>query len=448
VHAAVAAHRHPMTTLRFGAPASIATEARVPGDKSISHRALLLSACARGATTIEGINRGEDANATICALRSLGIDVIDDGANVRVTGAEFAADAGPIDCGNSGTTMRLLMGALAGRTSCRLDGDASLRRRPMERVAGPLRMMGAVIETAAGGVPPVALRTGGRLRPIDYALPVASAQVKSAILIAALRADGITTVRSRRASRDHTERMLSAMGAALRTEGDATSIEAGQLRALERIVIPGDLSAAIFFLVAAALMPGALLEIVGVGVNPTRTAAFDVMRAMGARLDIRAIGEEHGEPLAAIRIRGGAALRGFEIAPDMVPGLIDEIPALCALATLADGESVVREASELRVKESDRIASTVRLLRAFGAEAIETESGIVVRGGLRKQTPATIDTNGDHRIGMSAAALAAASGVPVEIRDSACIATSFPDFADRWSEAFGTPVSIIDDRLY
>jgi 3-phosphoshikimate 1-carboxyvinyltransferase len=443
VRTAAAAHRHSMTTLRLGPPTSIASEARVPGDKSISHRALLLSACAHGATAIEGLNRGEDAKATIGALRAVGIEVDDDVAAVRVTGGEFARDAGAIDCGNSGTTMRLLMGALAGRTDCTLDGDTSLRRRPMERVADPLRMMGAAVETEAGGVPPVALRTGGHLRAIDYTQPVASAQVKSAILLAALRADGITTIRFRRTSRDHTERMLAAMGASIRTERGAVSIDAGPLRALGFIAVPGDPSAAIFFLVAAALTRGATLDITGVCVNPTRTAAFEVMRAMGARLGIRSTSEEHGEPVATIAINGGSPLRGFEILPRMVPGLIDEIPALCALAALADGESVVREASELRVKESDRIGSTVRLLHAFGADAIETEDGIVVRGGSPLREPAPIDTRGDHRIGMTAAALAAAAGVPVEIRDAACIATSFPDFADRWREAFGTTVSIV-----
>jgi 3-phosphoshikimate 1-carboxyvinyltransferase len=443
VRAAAAAHRHLMATLRFGPPSSIASEARVPGDKSISHRALLFSACARGTTTIEGINRGDDVNTTIRALRALGIEVDEDTSFVRVAGGEFTGDAGTIECANSGTTMRLLMGALAGRTACTLDGDASLRRRPMERVAEPLRMMGAAIETAAGGVPPVILRRGGDLRAIDYALPVASAQLKSAILLAALRADGITTVRSRRAARDHTERMLAAMGAALRTERNATSIEAGPLRALERIVVPGDPSAAIFFLVAAAMMPGAAVDITGVCVNPTRTAAFDVMRSMGAGIEIQATGVEHGEPVATIAIEGGSKLRGFAITPSMVSGLIDEIPALCALAALAGGESVVREASELRVKESDRIASTVRLLRAFGAEAREVADGIIVRGGSPLREPPVIDTHGDHRIGMTAAALAAAVGVPVEIRDAACISTSFPDFADRWSDAFGTSVSIL-----
>jgi 3-phosphoshikimate 1-carboxyvinyltransferase len=432
-----------MTTLRLGPPTSIASEARVPGDKSISHRALLLSACARGATSIEGLNRGGDANATIGALRALGVEVDDGGTIVRVVGNEFAVDGGAIDCGNSGTTMRLLMGALAGRTGCTLDGDASLRRRPMERVAEPLRMMGAAISTASGGLPPVRMQVGARLHAIDYAQPVASAQVKSAILLAALRADGITTVRFRRASRDHTERMLAAMGAAVRSESDAVSIEAGPLHALERIVVPGDPSAAIFFVVAAARLRGAVLEIPGVCVNPTRTAAFDVMHAMGASLQFRAAVEEHGEPTATIVIETGSVLRGFEITPAMVPRLIDEIPALCALAALADGESVVREASELRVKESDRIASTVSLLRAFGADAIETEDGIVVRGGAQLHEPQAIDTHGDHRIGMTAAALAAAIGVPVEIRDAACIATSFPDFAAHWSSAFGTSVSIV-----
>jgi len=437
----IAAHRHAMTAIRFGAPRALAPEVRVPGDKSISHRALLLSACARGATVIEGINRGEDAMATISALRALGIDVADDGTTVRVDGGEFIAAAGAIDCGNSGTTMRFLMGVLAGRTMCTLDGDASLRRRPMERVTGPLRSMGAGIETASGGLPPVTLRAGGPLHAIDYALPVASAQVKSAILLAGLRATGVTTVRSPLLSRDHTERMLAAMGASVRSEGGVTSIQPGTLRRIERFVVPRDPSAAIFFFVAAARMTGAAMTVPGVCVNPTRTGAFDVMRAMGVRLRIGEASLHHGEPIAAVGIEGGASLRAVEVTAAMVPGLIDEIPALCALAALAEGEFVVRGAGELRVKESDRIASTVRLLRAFGADARETDDGIVVRGGRTLHEPAPIETFGDHRIGMSAAGLAAAIGTPVEVRDATCIATSFPDFAARWADAFGMEVS-------
>ena len=429
-----------MASLRFGPPGIVSTEARIPGDKSISHRALTLSACARGMTTIKGLNRGDDALATIRALRTLGIAVDDDGMTVRIAGAEFALDAGAIDCGNSGTTMRLLMGMLAGTTSCTLDGDASLRRRPMERVAAPLRSMGAAIDTALGGVPPVNIRRGGNLHAIDYSLPVASAQVKSAILLAGLKASGVTTVRSPLASRDHTERMLAAMGASVRVDGLVTSIQPGPLRAIELLEVPGDPSAAVFFLIAAAGLPRAKMLIDRVCVNPTRTGAFAVMRAMGARLRIGEETQRHGEPVAAISIEGGAALRAAQITPEMLPSLIDEVPALCALAALADGDFVVRGAEELRVKESDRIASTVRMLRAFGADAIETGDGLMVRGGSTLHPPVAIDTNGDHRIGMSAAALAVAIGAPIEIQDSACIGTSFPDFAVHWSAAFGPTV--------
>ena len=432
-----AAHRFPMTALRFGPPGVVASGARIPGDKSISHRALLLSACAHGSTVIEGLNRGDDMLATLGALRALGIAVDDEGTTVRIAGGEFGRDAGRIECGNSGTTMRLLMGALAGRTACALDGDASLRRRPMERVAEPLRLMGSAIDTSPGGVPPVKMGICGGLRAIEYVQPVASAQVKSAILLAGLRADGITTVRSPQASRDHTERLLTAMGASLRTDGLTTSIDPGALHAIERLVVPGDPSAAVFFLAAAASMSRAAMVVPDVCVNPTRTGAFDVMRAMGAQLEIGTPSQYHGEPVAAISIKGGAALRGVEISPEMVPSLIDEIPALCALAALAEGEFVVRGALELRVKESDRIASTVRMLRAFGAKAYETDDGIIVRGGASLHAPDIIDTDGDHRIGMSAAALAAAIGAPLEIEDAACIGTSFPDFAACWSEAFG-----------
>lgn len=429
-----------MASLRFGPPGLVAPTARIPGDKSISHRALLLSSCALGTTAIEGLNRGGDTLATLRALRALGIAVDDDGSTVRVTGGDFAAGAGTIDCGNSGTTMRLLMGMLAGRTSCTLDGDASLRHRPMERVAAPLRSMGAEIESAAGGVPPVNMRLGGALRAIDYALPVASAQVKSAILLAGLRASGVTTVRSPHASRDHTERMLAAMGVSVQVDGLTTSVQPATLRAIEFLEVPGDPSAAVFFLIAAAAMPRANILVREVCVNPTRTGAFDVMRSMGARLQVGPESFRHAEPIASLSIEGGTKLHSVEIFPEMVPSLIDEIPALCALASLAEGEFIVRGAAELRVKESDRIAATVRMLHAFGADAIETDDGLIVRGGSTLHPPAAIDTNGDHRIGMSAAALAAAIGAPVEIQDSACIGTSFPDFAAHWSAAFGLTV--------
>ena len=415
VRTARTAHRNPMTALRFGPPGATSSEGRIPGDKSISHRAILLSACARGTTAIEGINRGDDVLASMTALRAQGISVDDDGSIVRVAGGEFISDAGRIDCGNSGTTMRLLMGALVGRTACTLDGDVSLRRRPMERAAEPLRLMGATINTAAGGVPPVHLLLGGSLRSIEYFQPVASAQVKSAILLSGLRVEGVTTVLSAQASRDHTERMLASMGARLRIEPGGVSIERGPLRAIERLVVPGDPSAAIFFLVAASSRRNAKMVIRDVCVNPTRTGAFDIMRQMGARLHIGAHSERSGEPVAAITVEG----RGYSSRrpnPDRRRSQASSMdPPLCALAALAEGEFVVRGAAELRVKEPIGMCRPPNA-RAFGGEALETDDGIIVRGGAKLHAPTAIDTGGDHRIGMSAAALAAAIGEPIEIR--------------------------------
>jgi 3-phosphoshikimate 1-carboxyvinyltransferase len=427
-----------MSVLRLGTPTAFGKSFQVPGDKSISHRAVILSATARGTSTIRGLNRGEDVAATIRAMRSLGVTIEESEDAVRVTGGWLAPEAGIIDCGNSGTTMRLTMGLLAGRTTCTLDGDASLRRRPMDRVAEPLGAMGAEIATT-GGTPPIRItRRAARLRGIDYPLPVASAQVKSALLLAGLRADGATTVRSPHASRDHTERMLAAMGARIDASETTVRIEPGELTGIEDLVVPGDLSAAVYFIIVIAMSSShALADIVDVGVNPSRTAALDVMRHMGVDAATRDELVLSNEPRARLSVTGGASLRSAQINPGDVPNCIDEIPALCALAALGGVRLEVRGARELRVKESDRVAATAGLLRAFGGHVDELEDGLIVHERHPLRAPVRVNTLGDHRIGLTAATLAAALGSPIEIEDADCIATSFPDFAVMWSAAFG-----------
>jgi len=426
-----------MSRIALSAPLTKAADLVMPGDKSISHRIVMLSAIARGQTEIRGLNGGDDVGRTIRALQAVGASIRSAGKALVVSGAaELRDPAGAIDCGNSGTTMRLLMGLLAGRIRGTLDGDASLRRRPMDRVALPLRRMGADIETGAAGRPPVAL--GGRraLRAIEFTLPVASAQLKSAVLFAALRAEGTTTVSSPVATRDHAERMLAAMQAPIRFGGPVLSVQRGELAALGTYAVPGDISGAAFFLIAAAALPGFTLVVREVCVNPTRSAVIDALRAMGVKLSIRNVRVQHDEPRADIEVRGTGSLRGISIGGAAVPALIDELPALCALGAVADGEFSLRNAGELRTKESDRLATSAALLRSFGAEVRELDDGLTVRRGERLRAPERISTAGDHRIGMAAAALATALRQPLVIDDADCIATSFPDFAATWSRAF------------
>ena len=398
----------------------------------------MLAGIARGTTTIANCNRGDDVARSIAALRALGARARWSGRELFIEGTEdLRRPARTIDCGNSGTTLRLLMGLLAGRVDARLDGDHSLRRRPMERVAAPLRAMNAEIETGPRGRAPVGIhRIEGTLAGIEYRMPVASAQLKSALLLAGLRASGVTRVISPLACRDHTERMLAAMGAPLQFTAHEAAVRSGWLRALERYEVPGDISAATFFLVAAAALPGFRLELHGVGVNPTRSAVLDALRAMGVALTVSKVRERHGEPFADIEVRGGAALRGIDIAPAAVPNLIDELPALCALAAVAEGTFCVRGAAELRVKESDRIARTVALLHSFGVGVRDAGDGIIIEGRRRLRSPQRISTAGDHRLGMTAASLAAIARAPITIDDADCIETSFPGFARAWVDAF------------
>jgi 3-phosphoshikimate 1-carboxyvinyltransferase len=409
----------------------------VPGDKSISHRAFLLAAIARGSTRIAGANRGADVLATIRALRALGVRIARHAQDFIVEGApRLRAPAHPIDCGNSGTTMRLLAGLLAGRVNAVLDGDASLRRRPMERVTRPLNRMGAQIRCSRGGHAPLRICGAGPLHGAKIALEVQSAQVASAVMLAALGARGATTIAPVRSLRDHTQRMLRSFGVRVTQRGAAISVTPTQLVSPREIVIPGDLSSAVFFVCAAAVVPGARIRLARIGVNPTRTAILDVLRAMGVRLEIHPVRSSGPEPAADLIVAGGAPLRNVRVPNAIVPEIIDEIPALCALSATASGVLRLRGARELRHKESDRVATVVGLLQAFGADARALADGIVVTGGKPLRAPDRVPTHGDHRIGMAAAILAAAARAPLTIDESGCIATSFPEFSLAWRAAF------------
>ena len=420
-------------------------EIRVPGDKSISHRAVMLGAIADGDTRIRGLLEGEDVLATVAAFRSMGVEIEgpDEGeAIVHGVGREgLRAPAAAIDLGNAGTAMRLLAGLLAGqRFGCTLTGDASLRRRPMRRIAEPLSRMGARMETAEGGTPPLAIRLCDRLAPIDYAIPVASAQVKSCLLLAGLYAGGRTCVREPAPTRDHTERMLSAFGVTLSREGSCTCIEGGGRLAAAEIDVPGDLSSAAFFLAAAAGRPGSDLLVRDVGVNPTRAGILAVLDQMGAdvsRSNLRAAG---GEPVADLRVRG-TELRGVDVDPALVPLAIDEFPAVFVAAAGARGTTRVSGAGELRVKESDRLAVSAAGLAALGVPVRLTGDGMVIEGGAT--SGGEVDSAGDHRIAM--AFTVAAAGGPVRVRNCRNVATSFPGF-ETFANAVGLDVEVVDAR--
>lgn len=403
----------------------------VPGDKSISHRALLFGALAEGETTIAGFLASEDTHATAGCLRAMGVEIVE-GELVRVTGVGlhgFRAPEHDLWTGNSGTTTRLLMGVLAGQPfTATLAGDASLSRRPMDRVAIPLRLMGAqVAGQGARCTPPVTVH-GGQLHGIAYTSPVASAQVKSAILLAGLQAEGLTEVTEPQKSRDHTERMLRGFGVEVEEDGLTVRVRGGQRLRGQAVMVPGDISSAAFFLVAGAIVPGAEVTVRGVGINPTRSGMLDVLYAMGADLTLTHARVEGGEPVADLTVRHGA-LRGTEIGGPLIPRLIDELPVLAVAAAFAGGTTVIRDARELRVKESDRVETVSRFLRDMGAEVEEREDGMIIHGG-QPLHGATVESHGDHRVGMSAAVAALAAGVECTIHGAETIATSFPNFTD------------------
>ncbi len=404
---------------------------RVPGDKSISHRAIMLGAIAEGVTEVSGFLEGEDALATMNAFRAMGV-VIEGPRQGRVTvhgvgKYGLKAPPGPIDCGNSGTSMRLLTGLLAGQGfALSLTGDDSLRRRPMARVARPLAAMGAVVETEPGGLPPVRLLPVTKLQGIHYDLPVASAQVKSAVLLAGLYAEGETSVTEPEPTRDHTERMLAAFGYPVAREGNTARVNGqGKLRATP-VEVPADISSAAFFLVGASIAPGSDLTLTAVGVNPTRTGIIDILKLMGADITLLNPRLAGGEPVADIRVRH-APLHGIAVPAALVPLAIDEFPALFVAAANALGQTVVSGAAELRVKESDRIQVMADGLQALGVDATPTPDGMVINGG-RPYGGAIIDSRGDHRIAMSFAMAALRATSPITILDCANVATSFPGF--------------------
>lgn len=414
----------------------IGGEISVPGDKSVSHRSLMLGGIAEGTTQVRGFLESEDCLATLSALRSLGVNIGRHGGN-RVTihgvGPDgFKAPSAPLDMGNAGTAMRLFMGLLAGQSfDSTLVGDSSLMKRPMERVAVPLRLMNASIETQKG-VPPVVIRGGQQLRAIDYQLPMASAQVKSAILLAALKADGRTHVTEPAPTRDHTERMLGAFGVDVLRRDSTVSIEGGQTLRAAEIDVPGDFSSAAFFLVLGALAAEKGLTLRNVGINPTRTGLLDMLTMMGANIRVRpkpmaeSQGRAVGEPLADIEVQA-SRLRGVTVPESLVPLSIDEFPVFFIAAACAEGETLVRGAHELRVKESDRLATMAEGLARLGVEHELLPDGIWIRGGSGF-SGGTIDSHGDHRIAMAFAMASVRASGPLEIRDVSNVATSFPGF--------------------
>lgn len=407
----------------------LAGRIRVGGDKSISHRAALLGALGRGDTVIYNFLHADDCLHTLTCLRALGVEVDVQGERVRVhgRGVPWRAPSSVLDAGNSGTTMRLLTGILAGQPfDSEITGDASLQARPMDRVITPLAQMGAhVLALGAGRFPPLRI-TGGPLRGIRYTLPVASAQVKSAILLAGLLADGETTVVEPTPTRDHTERMLAWFGALIRCQKGIVRVRPGPLSGRE-VRIPGDISSAAFLLAAAAALPGSSITVEDVGLNPTRTGVLDVLKAMGADVTIEHTAETGGEPVGRITVRGGA-LRGVHIGGALIPRLIDELPVMAVVATVAAGTTVIADAAELRVKESDRIGALATGLRALGGEVEERPDGI--RISAHRLRGGRVDGGGDHRMAMAFAVAGLLAQGPVTVEGAESITVSFPEFAD------------------
>ena len=417
-----------MRAATIGPARQIFDRLRVPGDKSISHRCALLAALADGQSHLAGFAPGADCHSTLACLRTLGVEIAigNDGA-VAILGRGLEglrSPAGPLDAGNSGTTMRLLTGMLAGQPfTSTLVGDRSLSRRPMRRVIEPIERMGARIESTDGHAPLVV--HGGQLHSIVHRPSVPSAQVKSAVLLAGLYADGTTSIVEQAATRDNTERALSAFGATVSRDGAAISIGGHQRLTACDLTIPGDFSSAAFWMVAAAALPGSRIEIEDVGLNPTRTALIGVLRRFGARVTVETRATEAGEPRGAISVEGDRT-GAVEIGPDEVPGLIDELPAIAALAAHG-GEVTVRGAAELRVKESDRIATLVAGFRNLGIDADERPDGFTIRGS-RAPTGGTANAHDDHRIAMALAIAALGARGRSTIDGAEAVAISYPGF--------------------
>lgn len=417
---------------------------RVPGDKSLSHRAIMLGSIAQGVTRITGFLEGEDAIATLNAFRALGVRI--EGptrGNVTVHGVGLRGLKAPgraLDCGNAGTAMRLLAGLLAGQSfDCELTGDESLRQRPMERVAEPLNRMGARIETGKGGRPPLKIHGARKLAGIRYDMPVASAQVKSALLLAGLYAEGRTCVTEPAPTRDHTERMLQAFGCAVEKNGNTVCVRGGAKLTATAIEVPADISSAAFLMAGASIAPGSDITLEHVGINPTRTGAIEILRLMGADLQVLNERAAGGEPVADIRVRG-STLRGVEVPRELAALAIDEFPALFIVAANAKGTTVVTGAEELRVKESDRIQVMADGLQALGLQAAPTRDGMRITGGPYRG--GVVDSHGDHRVAMAFAMAALRASAAVTVSDCANVATSFPGFVELARSA-GLKISLV-----
>lgn len=422
---------HP-SVRKVTSPDTLAGALRVPGDKSISHRALILNAMANGPATVRGLSGGEDVLSTLACLQKLGADIRPGAApgeyHIQGRGPQLSEPEEVLDAGNSGTSMRLLAGLLAAQDFLSvITGDGSLRSRPMGRIVEPLQRMGAQIMGRGGdALAPLALR-GGRLQGLEYHLPVASAQVKSCILLAGLSAQGETLLHQPARSRDHTERMLAAMGAPVEESGLDLRLRPAALRAVD-IAVPGDISSAAFWMIAGLCHPNARVLVRGVGLNPSRTGIIDALQMMGTGNGLQLLNQrdEGGEPVADV-LATTAELRGAEIGGDLIPRLLDEIPALAVAACFAQGETVIRDAAELRVKESDRIATTVQELTRLGADIAAREDGMAIRGGGRL-TGAACQSHGDHRLAMSLAVAGLLCRGAVEIHDAGAAAVSYPEF--------------------
>jgi 3-phosphoshikimate 1-carboxyvinyltransferase len=410
----------------------LAGEISVPGDKSIGHRAVIFGSIAHGSSRISNLSGGEDNQRTVQAFKDLGVKIRSEGGSLYIEGKGWEELTPPkhiVDCGNSGTTMRLLSGVLAGRPfTTILDGDHSLRRRPMQRVIEPLNRMGAHLFGRDGkGLAPLEIN-GGKLKGIEYSMPVASAQVKSAILLAGLQAEGVTVVEEPQNSRNHTELMIKGFGGEVVLGGRQVSLSGGQTLYGRDVRIPGDISSAAFFLVAAALVPESQVVVRRVGVNPTRDGVIEILRRMGAQIELLGATIETGEPVADLKVTG-SRLRGVEIETELVARTIDEYPILAVAAALADGVTVIDGVKELRFKESDRISAMTEGLRRLGVDVEEREDGMTIHGRETLQGN-NVRSFGDHRIAMALAIAGLRADGGVGIDDAQCVDISFPAFFD------------------
>ena len=417
----------------------------VPGDKSVSHRAVMLAAIAEGISRIHGFLEGEDTRATARIFSQLGVRIETPSDGERIihgVGIDgLRAPVAPLDCGNSGTAMRLLSGLLASQPfGCTLVGDASLSKRPMRRITDPLRLMGAEIETDADGTPPLNIAPSNTLSGIDYSSPVASAQVKSAVLLAGLRARGMTSVTEPHPTRDYTERMLQAFGVDIDYRPGFARLMGGQMLRATDVQVPGDFSSAAFAIVAATLVPDSELVLENIGIDPRRTGLLDALKLMGARIDVQDVRHAPTGDIATLVVHH-TLLRGIDVPVDIVPDMIDEFPVLFAAAACAQGTTRVRGAAELRVKESDRIAAMANGLRALGVVVHETEDGADIVGGIAQG--GDVDSLGDHRIAMALTVLAQRASEDVRIRDIDNVATSYPGF-DRQMREIGFGLKAAD----